>query len=193
MASDLATKADVVFQLKLDDIENKFSVFDATDTAMKLVHGTEHFFSHYANGCFIIEKNDLNQCLLTFVSTSITKFSIVFVIKIDGLWRYRGGLIVTEDIGLIGYPLHTTFETSSGELSFPAKFHKNTVMVIGIETKKSIVTMSLEVFAEETDKQDGPYYGDISWFRYSYICVQSIITIGQCCQADVYDCKASQR
>lgn len=163
--SDFVKKASAVFQLRLQNAESDFSVFDAKETKMKRINGTKHFFSHFANGCFIIEKDNYNQSLLTFLSSSLNKFSIVFVIKIDGLWRFRGGIIATEDIGVIGYPLHTTFEMAPNELSFPEKFHKNTVMIIGIDTMKNDFSMSLKVFAE-MKPNGGPYFGEISWHRY---------------------------
>lgn len=165
-SSKLATKANVIFKLRLEDADNDFGVFHQADGKIKHVQPTEHFYSNYANGYFEFGKNEANQSLLTFASSSVKKTSIVFVLKIDGLWRFRGGLIVTEDIGVIGYPLHTTFEMAPRVFNYPSKFDKSTVMIIAIDTKKTTVTMKLKVFADSMS-QNGPYMGEIQWNRYS--------------------------
>lgn len=159
-SSKLAAKANVIFKLRLEDTDDGFSVFHPAGGTIKRVQKTESFLSDYANGYFVFDKNEFNQNLLTFNSSSVKKVSIVFVFKIDGFWRFQGGLIVTEDIGIIGYTLHTTFEMAPRVFNYPIKFDKNTVMIIGIDTKKTSVTMKLKVFADSKN-ENGPYIGEM--------------------------------
>lgn len=160
----LAAKTNDLFKLRLEDNESRFSVFDFVNGSMNKMRPKDYYCSKLANGIFTLGKNEMKQSLITFAATSVPTISIVFAFQINGLWQLCGGLTVTNDIGIYGYPLRTTFETAPSVFASPSEFRSGTVMIIGINTFKDNVTMTLKIFAENENKE-GPYFGEIQWGR----------------------------
>lgn len=165
LLSNLAKETNILLKLRLENIDDHFSAFDVNKGLMDKMRLDELYFSRNANGYFKVEKNKFNKSLLTFAASKVPKTSIIFAFKFDGLWQLRGGLTVTDDIGIFGYTLNAPFEMEPDEFILPSELRGGTCMIIGINTTTTNVDMTLRAFAEK-QINDGPYTGKISWNRY---------------------------
>lgn len=102
-----------VFKIRLENVNdtlhllnNVSGIFDEVQTAS--IH------THEIDESFDIIHNISSKSVITFSSTLVHRFSVVMAYLIDGVWRLRYRLVVTQCDGILCFPLWKTFESIDG-------------------------------------------------------------------------------
>lgn len=143
--SDATSK---VFQMRFGK-DCHIQVLDGDIGKFVDIYSGKSFFNEIV-GIFNFKTFPNNSNLLTFETSSIKRFSVIFAFFHKKAWRLRLRLVITTTNGIIAYPLTKTLFITDGKIELPNEFQANTALLIGIHTTADAANFALRVYANTT-------------------------------------------
>lgn len=142
-----------VFNLEVDWNDDLF-VFDKATGNFKQIHfdGAKYVHAHAVYGVFRILRNNSGNCDITFNATSLRQFSLGVAYFVDGFWKIKYRIEITQKEGLFCVPSSHTFDYQRNVYKLPSDYAMSTVLVLGLKmaTEASESVLNLSVFANES-------------------------------------------
>lgn len=156
-----------LFRMKLMNADDWFYVLNPITKDFEMVNSDLRLQSAPAECTFSFSMLLNGQRVLSCDATTLTRFTVLVAFIVDGQWRFRFRFLVTDDCGILCFPMRKACPEVDGEYFIPKDFRYNTALVIGIGTKEIQCRMKLRIQASlnaniNNDNQDfNGYYGDV--------------------------------
>lgn len=161
----------VLFKIRLENSADWIKVFDAQNGSFDVVRENTSFISPATEGLFELKSDENGKQMVSYSAVSIKRFSVLVAVFANHKWRFRLRIVLTEDRGILCFPMRTTFDTVNGKHMIPEGFRYNTPLILGIGTTGEQSTLRFKISAStngivvDTEDQFNGYYGLVNWFR----------------------------
>lgn len=160
-----------VIQIKF--VSSRYSVQVLNSETKAFVHVEENLklFNDVIEGVFSFKSDSDGRKIMTYKSTSMHRFSIVFAYFHKNAWRLRLRLVVTTNNGVKAFPMTKTLYLEDGRVEIPREFKTNSVLFIGLHSDTENIETAVRVHANSSGcniLNDGIFtghVGTIEWNR----------------------------
>lgn len=160
-----------LFTINVVKSSNWFNIFDFETKHFDVVKGNIKYLSAVTEGIFEFTMNDNGERLLRYSGVSMKRFSILVAVFVAKQWRFRLRILVTEDRGLLCFPMRTTFDSIDGKFIIPHGCEYNTPIIVGIGSTSDQFKLKFKVSASpngkiiDTTNFFNGYISEVNWIR----------------------------
>lgn len=146
-----AEKPMAMVKMRFENPYDQVFAFNKMTGAFEVWEDRTQIHAHEVNSIFGIRKiNDKKT--VDIEATILNRFSIAVTYFVDGAWRLRYRIVMTQSDGVIFFPMRSTMENRTGLIHLPNNFTLNTALVIGVKAHEDMSTIKLRVYAGSFDR-----------------------------------------
>lgn len=115
-------------------------------------------------GVITFTTKESGKTVMSFDTTTIKRFCILFAFRYRNSWRIRFALVITTKYGAMGFRITKTLRADEhGRFCIPKSWEQNTVLLFGIQPNNNDVHITMRIFANDNGLNIEPYESQLSW------------------------------
>lgn len=155
-----------LFKMKLANQSDWFHIFNKHTWEMDMVDENSTFLSPATEELVEFATTTTGEQVASFSATSLKRSVVWVAVFTARKWRFRYRIVVTDDKGVLCFPIRTSFDSVNGRHIIPEGFRYNTTLIIGIGSTADKIEIRFKVFAKTTGVSDSgieSFYGSAVW------------------------------